>query len=125
MAMKSRAHTIDEYLATVSADKRAALEKLRKAIRAAAPAAEECICYQVPAFRLRGRMLVAFGAAANHCSFYPGAYPLEACKRELRKYDTGKGTVRFAADKPLPSALVRRLVRARIGEYKERYGGSK
>jgi len=65
---KTKANTIDEYLAPLSNEKRAALEKLRRAIQAAAPKAEECISYGVPAFRLGGRMLVAFGAAAKHCA---------------------------------------------------------
>ena len=107
---------IDEYLAGLPGDKRAALEKLRRAIRAAAPRAQECISYGIPAFRLDGRMLVAFGAAAKHCSFYPGAFPVEAFRRELASYETSKGTVRFAADKPLPAALVRKIVKARIAQ---------
>ena len=108
--------TIDEYLAPLSNEKRAALEKLRRAIKSAAPKAEECISYQIPAFRLGGRMLVAFGAAANHCAFYPGSFPVEAHKDELKDYDTSKGTIRFQAAKPLPAALVRKLVKARIAE---------
>src|SRR3974377_1296110 len=68
-----RAKTFDAYLAALSAPQRAALEKLRKALRSAAPKAEECISYGVPAFRLHGKFLVALGAAANHCSFYPGS----------------------------------------------------
>ena len=114
--MTAKPRTIDEYLAPLSAEQRAALEKLRKTIRAAAPKAEECISYQLPAFRLNGRFLVAFGAAANHCAFYPGAFPIEACQAELKHYDTSKGTIRFQADKPLPGALVRKLVQARIAE---------
>lgn len=114
--MSTRPQTIDEYLAPLSAEKRAALEKLRRAIKFAAPKAEECISYQVPAFRLGGRMLVAFGAAANHCAFYPGAFPLEAHKEELKAYDTSKGTIRFQADSPLPATLVRKLVRSRMAE---------
>jgi len=113
---KTNAKTVDEYLAALSDDKRAALERLRKTIRAAAPKAQECISYQIPAFRLNGRLLVAFGAAANHCSFYPGAFPVGAYKKELKGYDTSKGTIRFPADKPLPAALVRKLVKARIAE---------
>jgi uncharacterized protein YdhG (YjbR/CyaY superfamily) len=65
--------TIDQYLAALGDEQRAALEKLRKDIRAAAPAVEECISYQIPAFRLDGRLLVAFGAWAKHCAFYPGS----------------------------------------------------
>ena len=113
--MAAKPKTIDEYLAALSDDKRAALEKLRKTIRAAAPKAEECISYQLPAFRLDGRMLVWFGASANHCSFYPGAV-VEAHKDELKEYDTSKGTIRFQADNPLPATLVRKLVKARIAK---------
>jgi len=109
--------TIDEYLAPLSNEKRAALEKLRKDIKSAAPKAEECISYQVPSFRLFGRLLVSFGAATNHCAFYPGAYPIEANKDELKGYWTSKGTIRFPADKPLPATLVRKLVKSRIAQY--------
>ena len=112
--MTTKPQTIDEYLATLRSDKRAALEKLRKAIKAAAPKAEECISYQMPGFRLNGRMLVSFAAWANHCAFYPGSYPLEVHQKELKKYETSKGTLRFPIDRPLPSSLVRKLVQARI-----------
>jgi uncharacterized protein YdhG (YjbR/CyaY superfamily) len=107
---------IDDYLARLTGDKRAALKRLRKDIKAAAPRVEECISYQVPAFRLDGKMLVWFAAAAKHCSFFPGAYPIKACARDLMKYSTSKGTVRFAPDKPLPATLVKKLVKARIAE---------
>jgi uncharacterized protein YdhG (YjbR/CyaY superfamily) len=117
--MSAKPQTIDEYLAPLSAEKRAALEKLRRAIQAAAPKADECISYGIPAFRLDGRLLVAFGAAAKHCSFYPGAFPVQAHQRELEAYDTSKGTIRFPADRPLPATLVRKLVRTRITEHAE------
>jgi uncharacterized protein YdhG (YjbR/CyaY superfamily) len=109
--------TIDQYLAPLSEEKRTALEKLRKVIKTAAPLAEECISYGVPAFRLDGKLLVAFGAAAKHCSFYPGAAPIAAHKNELRVYGTSKGTIRFPADSPLPAALVRKLVKTRLAEH--------
>ena len=112
----AKPQTIDEYLAPLSDEKRAALEKLRSDIRAAAPQAQECISYQIPAFRLGGRLLVAFGAATNHCAFYPGALPVEAHKDELKAYKTSKGTIRFQADRPLPATLVRKLVKTRIAE---------
>ena len=115
--MPAKPQTIDEYLAPLSSEKRAALEKLRKAIKSAAPKAEECISYQIPSFRLGGRLLVSFGAWTNQCAFYPGAFPLEAHKDELRVYDTSKGTIRFQADKPLPATLVRKLVKTRIAEH--------
>jgi uncharacterized protein YdhG (YjbR/CyaY superfamily) len=115
--MAAKPKTIDEYLAAVSADKRAALEKLRKTIKALAPKAEECISYGLAAFRLDGQALVAFGAGANHCAFYPmSSSTVEAHKEALKDYDTSKGTIRFQADKPLPVALVRKLVKARIAE---------
>jgi uncharacterized protein YdhG (YjbR/CyaY superfamily) len=107
--------TIDEYFAALSGDRRAALEKLRNAIRAAAPTADECISYGLPAFRLNGKFLVALGAAANHCAFYLGS-TVQTHKNELKKYDTGKGTIRFQPSNPLSSALVRKLVRTRIEE---------
>src|SRR5205809_3705485 len=114
---KTKPKTMDEYLAALSDDKRAALEKLRKTIRAAAPKAEECISYGLAAFRLNGKPLVAFGATANHCAFYPmSAATVAAHQEELAAYDTSKGTIRFPADRPLPAALVRKLVKARIVE---------
>ena len=115
--MAGKPRTIDDYLAALSDDKRAALEKLRKTIRAAAPHAEECISYQLPAFRLNG-MLVGFGATATHCAFYlMSSSTVKAHQDELKDYDTSKGTIRFQADKPLPAALVRKLVKARVAEH--------
>jgi len=116
-SVNTKPRTIDEYLATLSDDKRAALEKLRKTIRAAAPKAEECISYGLAAFRLNGRPLVAFGATAKHCAFYlMSGSTVAAHKDELKDYDTSKGTIRFQPDNPLPAALVRKLVKARIAE---------
>jgi uncharacterized protein YdhG (YjbR/CyaY superfamily) len=123
--MAAKPKTIDEYLAALSDEKRAALEKLRKAIRTAAPKAEEYISYGIPAFRLGGKLLVAFGAAANHCAFYPGAFPVRAHEDELKAYDTSKGTIRFQAESPLPATLVRKLVKARIAERLGQPGKSK
>jgi uncharacterized protein YdhG (YjbR/CyaY superfamily) len=115
--MPAKPTTIDEYLAGVTADQRAALEKIRKTIRAAAPDAEEGVSYGLAAFRLGGRPLVAFGASADHCAFYPmSATTVAAHQKELAGYDTSKGTIRFPADQPLPATLVRKLVKARIAE---------
>jgi uncharacterized protein YdhG (YjbR/CyaY superfamily) len=115
-AVAAKPKTIDEYLATLSDDKRAALEKLRKTIKTTAPKAEECISYQVAAFRQDG-MLVGFGATANHCALYlMSSTTVAAHQDELKNYDTSKGTIRFQADKPLPVALVRKLVKARLAE---------
>ncbi|HEY7111417.1 MAG TPA: DUF1801 domain-containing protein [Thermoanaerobaculia bacterium] len=108
-----RPESIDDYLAGISPDKRAALEKLRRSIRTAAPRAEECISYGIPAFRLDGKVIGWFAAAAGHCSFFPGGAVQDFAK-ELAAYDTSKGTVRFPPKRPLPAGLVRKLVRARI-----------
>jgi uncharacterized protein YdhG (YjbR/CyaY superfamily) len=119
--MKRKHATIDHYLAGVSPDKRPALEKLRRTIRAAAPKAEECISYQIPAFRFEGRLLVGFCAAAKHCSFFPMSSSMIAeHKDELKGYDTSKGTIRFQRDKPLSAAFVRKIVKGRIAENRAR-----
>ena len=108
--------TIDEYLAALNGDQRAALAKLRKTIRAAAPQAEECISYGIPAFRQNG-VVAGFAATANHCSFFLfSGSTVEAHQEELADYGTSKGTIRFPADKPLSVALVRKLVKARLAE---------
>jgi len=78
---------------------------------------EECISYGIPAFRLDGKFLVGFGTAVNHCSFFPGAYPIERYRAELQGYDTSKGTIRFPPEQPLSVTLVRKLVKARIAEH--------
>ena len=107
-----------EYLANVPKEQRAALEQLRQVIKAAAPQAEECISYGLPSFRLNGP-LVAFGAAAKHCSFYPMSGSLiEKLEDELNDFETSKGTIRFQPGKPIPTALIRKMVKARITENK-------
>jgi uncharacterized protein YdhG (YjbR/CyaY superfamily) len=112
-----RPQTIDDILTNATPDQRAALEKLRRTIQATAPGAEECISYGLAAFRLNGRALVAFGATANHCAFYPMSGTLvEAHRAELARFETSKGTIRFQPDAPLPTAIVRKLVKARMAE---------
>ena len=108
----SHATTFDDYLERLNTDQRAALERLRGIVRALAPKAEECMSYHLPAFRLNGKVFVWFGASAKHCAIYGVG---ESSPGELREYDTsGKGTIRFTIEHPLPTALVRRLVKARI-----------
>jgi uncharacterized protein YdhG (YjbR/CyaY superfamily) len=109
----AKARTVDEYLAALDGEQRAALERLRKILRSAMPRAEECISYRMPAFRLDGRVVVWFAAASRHCSFFPGAV-VEELADELRGFSTSKGTIRFQPDHPLPATLVRKLVKARI-----------
>ena len=110
---EAKPRTMDEYLAAQSNDQRDALERLRRIIRAAAPRAEECISYGLPTFRLDGKGIASFGAAANHCAIY-GA--VGGHKDELEAFDTSKGTIRFQPDDPLPATLVRKLVKARIAK---------
>jgi uncharacterized protein YdhG (YjbR/CyaY superfamily) len=116
-SIKRSPKTIDEYLASVNADQRSALEKLRRAIRAAAPSVEETISYGIPAFRLNGRALVFFGAWAKHCALYPGSSAtLKKFRNELRDFQTSKGTLRFSPGNPLPVALVKKLIKARVAQ---------
>ena len=124
--MAAKPKTIDQYLASVSTDKRVALEKLRKTIKAIVPKAEECISYGLAAFRLDGKMLVGFGASAKHCSFYTwSGSTVKDHKDDLKDYDTTKGSIHFHTDKPLPVALVRKLIKARILENDRRSGKPK
>ncbi len=113
--------SVEDYLAALPEGSRAALEKLRKTIRAAAPEATETISYQMPAFKDHGRFLVSYAAFKDHCSLFPASKAvIEALGEELKPYFTGKGTIRFQADKPLPAALVRKIVQVRIVENAER-----
>jgi uncharacterized protein YdhG (YjbR/CyaY superfamily) len=107
---------IDAYIARLPKDAKAALKKLRQAIRKAAPKAEERISYQMPAFFQDG-MLVYYAAWKRHIGFYPASYAaLKAFKEEADSYLASKGTLKFPLDKPLPLALVGRIVKFRVGE---------
>jgi 3-methyladenine DNA glycosylase AlkD len=108
----------DAYLAKLSADKRATLERVRKAIRAAAPDAQEGVSYGLPAFIL-GKPIAGFAAGAGHCAYYPmsGAV-IEKLSGDLKDYETSKGAIRFPVGKPLPATLIRKLVKARLAEIK-------
>jgi uncharacterized protein YdhG (YjbR/CyaY superfamily) len=115
--MPGKPKTHAEYLAGLPPKQRTALMALRRAILKAAPGAEECISYSLPAFRLDGKLLVAYGARSGHCALYPmSAKTVAAHAAELRAYETSAGTIRFPPEKPLPAALVRKLVKARIAE---------
>jgi uncharacterized protein YdhG (YjbR/CyaY superfamily) len=112
--MKAAAASIDDYLAQLPPDQRAALEILRRQIRALAPEAVETISYGLPTFKLNGS-LVHFGAAAKHCAFYPGAV-VDAFADRLAGFETAKGTIRFQPHAPLPPELVADIVRHRMAE---------
>jgi uncharacterized protein YdhG (YjbR/CyaY superfamily) len=107
---------VDEYLAGVPQPARGTLKKIRAAIRSAAPPqATETISYRIPAFKYKG-VLVWFAAFSNHCSLFPTSSVIEAFKNELKGFSTSKGTIQFPTDKPLPAALVRKLVKARVAQ---------
>lgn len=114
---------VEEYLAALAPEQRKALEQLRRTIRAAAPEATEALYYRMPAFRHHGGALVAYAAFKDHCSLFPlSVRVIEAHAAELRDYRTSKGTIQFTPDRPLPAALVKRLVRARLAEVAPRPG---
>jgi uncharacterized protein YdhG (YjbR/CyaY superfamily) len=108
---------IDEYLARLPADQRAALTKVRRTIKAAAPGATESISYRLPTFKLDGERLAYFGGAKAHCALYG----LGAARfaRELKGFDAHGGTIRFTPDKPLPATLLTKLIKARVAEIKK------
>jgi uncharacterized protein YdhG (YjbR/CyaY superfamily) len=114
------ANSVDEYLAALPDDRRGPMESLRRAIRAAAPDADETIAYNMPAFRTRGgRFLVSYDAYKSHYSLFPFTDEMVAAfGEELAPYLAGKGTIRFPADRPIPEALVTRLVAIRVAELK-------
>lgn len=114
--LSGKPKTIEEYLVQLSDAQRTALSRLRDIIRRTAPDAQECISYQLPAFK-HGRMLVSYGASAKHCAFYlMSTTVLDAFTDEITGFDVGKGTIRFTPERPLPESLVSRLVLARIAE---------
>jgi uncharacterized protein YdhG (YjbR/CyaY superfamily) len=105
---------VEDYLARVPPIQRRALEQLRRTIKSVVPDAVEVISYQIPTFKLNRRMLVSYAAFNEHCSFFPGAGPVDVHEDELKSFATSKGTVRFTPEKPLPAALVKKLVKTRI-----------
>jgi uncharacterized protein YdhG (YjbR/CyaY superfamily) len=114
--------TVDEYLEGVPEPARTTLKKIRTVIRSVAPPeATEGISYGMPTFKYKG-MLASFAAFSDHCSLFPGAGPTIEFKNELKNFQTSKGTIRFAPNKPLPSALLKRLVKARIAENERKKG---
>lgn len=115
--MSAKPKTIDEYLASVRPDRRLALEKLRKTIRSIVPDAKECISYSMPAFRHEGRVVAGFLATGKGCSYFPfSGTTLDTVASAIAKYDRTKSALHFDPERPLPVALVRKLVKARIAE---------
>ena len=117
----SKPTPIDEYLAALPAARRAALARLRKAIRTAVPAAEECISYGMPAFRVGGRVVAGFQATARGGSYYPfSGSTLDALGDAVAGFSRTKSALHFDTARPLPAALVKRLLRARLAEQPRR-----
>jgi uncharacterized protein YdhG (YjbR/CyaY superfamily) len=117
---KSTAKDVDEYLAGVPEPARSTLARMRSVIRSAVPSqAEETISYGMPAFKHKG-VLVWFGAFSNHCSLFPTASIVEAFRNELEGFSTSKGTIHFPFDRPLPTALIKKLVKARVAQNEAR-----
>jgi uncharacterized protein YdhG (YjbR/CyaY superfamily) len=110
------AKTVDEYFDRLQEPALSALYKMRRAIQSSVPSgAIEFISYGVPAFKLK-RVLVWYAAFANHCSLFPTNAVIEAFKEELKNFSTSKGTIHFSLDKPMPIALIKKLVKARVAQ---------
>ena len=108
------AEDVADYLSQVPEPQREALERLRRTIKSIVPDAVEAISYQIPTFKLNGRMLVSYAAFKHHCSFFPGAGPIEMHANDLKSFQTSKGTIQFTPEHPLSTALVKKLVKTRI-----------
>jgi len=109
--------SVDEYLAALPPDRRKVMNALRRTINAAAPSATETIAYEMPALRMQGDFLVSYAAYKAHYSLFPASGAVtDALGDELAPYLAGKGTIRFAADKPLPMDLVTKVVTTRVAE---------
>jgi uncharacterized protein YdhG (YjbR/CyaY superfamily) len=119
--MSPPAQTVDEYLAALPEEQRAALQSLRETIRSTVPEASEAIAYGMAGYKYKKKPLIYLGAAKNHCGIY-GARP-EALEEDLKSYDVSKGTIRFSPDSPIPKALVKKLLKARIAEIEAGAGG--
>src|SRR5215470_12572399 len=112
----SKIETVEQYVAGVPRVARGSFDKLRQAVRSSVPAeANEVISYRIPAFK-HERVLVWFAAFANHCSLFPTASVVQAFKNELKGFSTSRGTIQFPSDRPLPTALVKKLVKARVAQ---------
>jgi len=115
LSSKQKFQTIDEYIKTFPKDTQKILESVRQAIKNAAPEAEETINYQIPTFKLNGN-LVHFAAFKNHIGFYPTPSGQKAFQKELAVYKSGKGSVQFPLDKPIPLSLIKKIVQYRVKE---------
>ncbi len=119
--MRGQYKTIDEYIQTFPEDVQKILEKMRQTIKVAAPGAAEAISYQMPTFKLNGKNLVHFAAFQKHIGFYPQPSGTEAFQKELAPYKSGKGSIQFPLDKPIPYDLIEKIVKFRVKENEAKY----
>ena len=119
MRGKATPKNVNEYLAGVPQPARSTLKRIRAVIRSAVPAeTTEVISYGIPMFNYKG-MLVGYAAFAKHCSLFPTGSGIKKFEKELKDFPTSKGTIRFPVDKPLPSALLKKIVKTRVAENEE------
>lgn len=117
--------TVDEFITSYPPEIQAVLKKVRAAIEKAAPKAEETINYGIPTFRLNGRNLVHFSAFKQHIGFYPTPSGIEKFKKELSVFEGAKGSVKFPLEKPIPYALITKIVKFRVQEEAKKAEGKK
>lgn len=114
--MKSEINSIDEYIDTFPADIQTILQRVRRTIKAAAPEAGEKISYGIPTFTLNGKYLIYFAGWKHHISIYPIPTGDDAFNKEIAPYVSGKGTLKFPVDKPMPLKLITKIVRLKVAE---------
>jgi uncharacterized protein YdhG (YjbR/CyaY superfamily) len=115
---RSTPESVDSYIAGFPPDVQKMLERIRKTIRKAAPKATESISYQIPAYKVDGKVLIYFAGFAKHISVYPAPRDAKEFKKELAAYKGGKGTVQFPLDKPIPYDLITRIVKFKLQKMK-------
>ena len=115
ISRKDKFQSIDQYIKSFPNDIQKILQKIRETIKETAPEAEEAISYQMPTFKLNGN-LVHFAGYKNHIGFYPAPSGTEAFKKELSLYKSGKGSIQFPLDKPIPLSLIKKIVKYRVKE---------
>ena len=119
MAEKTKFRTHEEYIASFPTEVQKVLQQIRQTIQQAAPEAEEVISYHMPTFKLNGKVLIYYAAWKEHYSIYPTTAAMERELEEIAQYTTsGKGTIQFRADKPVPFSLITKIVQFRLKEIK-------